>query len=373
MRTPKTLGRLPPALALALMVDVAACGAPVEPQANATSPLASAVEDLHPNIHSLTYSGDLCPDGSALGRYGAPGAVVSDAFTVIFSQATINAPKGAVTRTCRVVLELDVPAGYQFGSPYFVSRGLGQPGDPRGVVKLDTKYGFDGASESSAFTLDLGAKPQGDFTATDRALAIWSPSCAAPASPSRVRLDIDVSVSVDGEAMFALDSLDSALSYRDGVDWRRCGETQPQSPPASAKAAYCGGPHNQPCGSALSCELDGEAVLGTCVDAQESVPAKPMGESCGGVRAIACQAGLVCVFASAQSVSEKRLGRCTPEVGGEGNFCGPYPTVPCGNGLSCDSAKSHTCVSATGALDSHCGEGLPECNAGLQCAGSYCK
>ena len=120
------------------------------------------------------------------------------------------------------------------------------------------------------------------------------------------------------------------------------------------------------------CEYTFEvAELGECVNPTEIVPPQPVGEYCGGHRAIPCEEGLLCRVASERSVEEKRRGACTPEVGGEGDSCAGFPSVPCVQGLTC-FAEAQVCVHDTGEFKARCGEGLHPCRDGLMCNGSYC-
>jgi hypothetical protein len=186
-----------------------------------------------------------------------------------------------------------------------------------------------------------------------------------------VKLVMEIDASATGDTGFALDSIDAAFAYRDGVTWRQCGTTGPIDPGPNDEGKYCGGVQNRGCKTGLSCEYAENAYEGTCVDPNESVPAQPKHERCGGYRDIPCQSGLVCRWIRAASQPEQKLGLCTPPTGQENDICGGHPNVPCASGLTC-YATSSTCVKADGAFKSRCGEGLTPCQSGLYCNGTYC-
>jgi hypothetical protein len=316
-------------------------------------------------IGRFELSGELCPEGSTTV------STSPDAFTVIFSEATFagEGPRTSLTRTCRVAMELGVPAGYQFSSARFLARGGVFSQVPAGTVLFDHRFSFEGRRDSAFFSSDLSGGDD-DFLVVRRPVDLWSPSCDGS---SRVRLLIDLTATVQGgNDLFALDALDGAFAVPDGLEWRRCGEIEPIRPPPSGKGGPCDGVNKLQCLFGLICEFAGENVeLGSCIDPTEVVPPQPTGEQCGGYRAIPCADGLVCMFASPRSVAEKRLGFCTPASGNQGDSCGGHPPVPCAAGLTCNP-QGKRCVRDDGELGSPCGEGLRACNAGLTCNNSTC-
>ena len=323
--------------------------------------------ELALTIGAFETSGELCPDGSVVVNPAAT------AFTLVFSDATFAGEGGtaAISRTCRVAIELGVPAGYQFSSARFISRGvvLSDEGAPSTIL-FDNRYSFEGPLDSVFFSSDLTGSND-DFEIVRRPVDLWSPSCSVGAS--RVRLLIDVTASVQGGTdLFALDALDGAFTVPEGLEWRRCGELEPIRPSPSPKGGSCDGVNKLPCAFGLACEFSGENVeLGSCVNPTEMYPPQPNGERCGGYRGIPCAGGLVCMFATSRSVVEKRLGFCTPTVGAERDSCGGYPPISCLDGLTCNP-QGKRCVRDSGELGAPCGEGLRACNAGLACNGSTC-
>jgi hypothetical protein len=319
---------------------------------------------LEATVRAITASGDLCPEGSTTV------SINPTAFTVIFSEAVFNGDGTAtpVARSCRLDIEVEVPAGYQFSSARFGSRGAALTDDPPGTVLIDERYAFDGQRDSAVFSTDLSGRND-DYLVVRRPLDLWSPSCGAS---RRVHLLVDLKGSASANDVFALDTLDGAFTVPEGLEWRRCGERDPIRPPPSPKDGLCEGVNKLSCQFGLICEFEGEVnELGKCVDPTERLPPQPKLETCGGHREITCADGLVCRFASPRSVAEKRLGYCLSAIGQKDDSCGGYPAVPCAPNLTC-FAESQRCVQDDGERNSPCGDGLRACKPGLTCNGSFC-
>jgi hypothetical protein len=358
---------LAPAPADAAVPDAAPDSSPPDqtPDRMADTAAPDAGPALALKLGTVTASGELCPEGSTAVSVG------SDAFTLIFSAAVLegDGSANAVTASCKIDIEVEVPAGYQFSSARFGARGAALTEDPPGTVLIDDRYAFQGPRDSAVFSTDLTGLND-DYLVIRRPLDLWSPSCQGS---RRVHLLIDLTGSVRGRDVFFLDTLDGAFTVPEGLEWRRCGERDPIRPTPSAKNGVCEGVNKLPCLFGLICEFEGEVnELGTCIDPTERLPPQPFMETCGGYREITCADGLVCRFASPRSVAEKRLGYCLPAIGQKGDTCDGYPPIPCAPNLTCYQ-KSKRCVQDDGELNSPCGEGLRACRAGLTCNGSFCE
>jgi hypothetical protein len=320
------------------------------------------------HVSEVTCEGDLCPPDSISVSVSEAG----DAFTTIFSDAIIAGEAGRLQqRTARVGIDVLVPAGYQISSVPLALRGAAMQGEEQGFTVVSTRTSFAGASRSRSLVHDLSADAD-NFVLLDRAQNLWSPTCSSQ-TPTTVRLNFDVTAWVFGQdRLFALDTIDGGLTFIDGLEWRRCGQTSTLRPPPAEAGKVCGGLNAQTCTAGLACEYTFEVSdRGECVDPGEVVPPQPAGEFCGGYRDIPCAEGLVCQFASERSIAERRRGACTPAIGGEGDSCGGFPEVPCAEELTCFQ-QNMQCVHDTGEFKSPCGEGLTACQEGLVCNGSYC-
>jgi hypothetical protein len=329
---------------------------------------ADAAPKLALTLGEFEITGALCGEGQS------QVFTVPDAFTMVFD-AFVN-DGGA--QTCRVAIELGVPVGYQFSSVRFDTRGFVGGDDPTRPVLFEGRYSFEGRPDSAVFSTDVAqfsrSGPNDDFILSHRPIDLWSPSCDGQ---SRVRLLIDLTGNVPPNDLLAIDSFDGTFTIANGLEWRRCGETQPIRPPPGEAGEDCDGVNKLICGSGLVCELGPSANLpniipgneiGQCVDPAERLPPQAKNEQCAGHREIPCAAGLVCWSKNAGDAAEKRLGFCTAAVGADQDSCGGFPAVPCAAGLTCYQ-KGNRCVRDTGALDSPCGEGLRACNPGLRCDG----
>jgi hypothetical protein len=290
------------------------------------------------------------------------------------SGITLLPPVAELTKSgsCRLSVDLDIPAGYQMALPLQTWRGVS-----RHDLDLSVDYRFDGtgdppASFSHAFPYTGG---EGSWIFTDHSTAIWSPSCG---STQRVRLITDVTMQIGADtALLTIDTVDFVTARSHGVAWRRCGEGSPIDDGPAGVGEKCGGALNRSCAAGLACAIQAghpdTAGDGICVDPNQKTAPQPRGESCGGPANVACQDGLQCTYLTQQSLDAHELGSCEPAVGGKGDRCGGtfVPQLSCASGLYCilnDDSAQWECGTATGELGSQCGSGLPACVSGLSCA-----
>jgi hypothetical protein len=351
----------------AVVASLAACSpAPAQhARASSTDPTVPA-NQLYAAIRNVTYSGDYCPPGSAAIGYpdGNPAA-----FTVTFSTGLVLAADTPIAASCKIVADLDVPAGYQLKKPMWFIRGYTQVtaslwrGYSVGDVPPETERSDDNMPGNE------------DYGLTDRAPDVWSPTCDGSQRTSVVmRLTGCAHDPGDG---ISIDSVDSDTSFAMGSDWRRCGDTDPIVEPPGVAGESCAGPHQRPCASGLVCELDATPLpgrFGTCVDPNQVVPPAAKNAVCGGVRHIACQDGLTCWWLSQSDADADVLGRCVAMPADAGSPCHyGVPALECTDGLYClFNSRSGKCVVATGELSSPCGDGLPACKSPLQCYSNAC-
>jgi hypothetical protein len=262
-----------------------------------------------------------------------------------------------VTSTGDVTLELDVPAGFQFSAGQYHSLIAVTKDDPATRMVFTRRYAFEGSSEARTFTSQID-DPEVEET-VDVTEGLWSPSCGDDARP--VRLTVHLAATVEQMDFFQLQAYHGFFSPREGVQWRRCGDSEPIPPPTSGEGDDCGGGSRLECAAGLACEFDENQPIGTCVDPTEVLDPQPIDEHCGGLRATPCQRGLVCHYRKPGSREQQKIGFCKREVGLEGDVCRGVPDLPCADGLTCFAPSGFpTCVHATGELRSPCGDGLPD-------------
>jgi hypothetical protein len=354
-----------------LPIALAACSAsPQSENVASTRAALSEVEDLRVKVESITYSGDLCPPNTLAIIDGTPDTPV-DAFTIATSASYVAVTSTPAAARCQFVVEMTVPDGYQMGSPIGVARGFVMT-SPQSTVILGTNYAFDGASGARPYVNDVTNAKDGLFETIDEPKGLWSPTCGG-SHVARLLIDV-VAAAIGQDTYVSLDSYDMGLTYRDGVQFRRCGETEPLEAPPGAKGQYCGGIIKRPCAQGLACQYDLEYgpedyVEGACVDPTEQVPPQPVQGKCGGYQQIACEPGLACWHSSTKAEQNEHTGRCTPASGGAGDLCGGSPVVPCAAGFAC---VGESCAVADGTFNAACGDGLTACNAGLHCASARC-
>jgi hypothetical protein len=198
---------------------------------------------LKPVFQGFSFYGGFCPPGSYATNISPDGSV----FQISFSSAVSD------SQTCLAVVDMDIPAGYQLGNPSFVLHTFGVN------ATLWRGYSFDQAPGASSFTNAISDT----MVLADQSQGIWSPSCGAS---QRVRLLTAFQPTITGNGAFSMDDIEGDISYMDGADWRRCGDTQPLQAAPGTKGQWCGGPHNRTCAQGLSCNLQKGFNLGTCGD-----------------------------------------------------------------------------------------------------------
>lgn len=309
-------------------------------------------------IDNLTVNGDFCPPIA----YAI--AIVPSRITAGISFATmIGGEAQGIALACTVEADIGVPEGYEITRVPVRLAGYSVK------AMLTRTYEFNQTGEPRRLLDSF----EDDFIIGDWAELPVVPSCA-PSRRVHLKVVLEPAVSTD-DSVFQMDSLDFSTVWRDGADWRRCGEVEPLQMLPGKVGEFCSGLHQRACAEGLACERRGllmPSTEGACVNPNEALPPQGTGQACGGVRSIACESGLLCWFTSQDAIDQGALGQCAPAIGGEGDICNlGVPSLACSSGYYCE-ADGHRCVTANGEEGSWCGEGLPDCNTGLRCAVSRC-
>ncbi len=305
-----------------------------------------------------TVNGDFCPPIA----YAI--AIVPSRITAGISFATmIGGEAQGIALACTVEADIGVPEGYEITRVPVRLAGYSVK------AMLTRTYEFNQTGEPRRLLDSF----EDDFIIGDWAELPVVPSCA-PSRRVHLKVVLEPAVSTD-DSVFQMDSLDFSTVWRDGADWRRCGEVEPLQMLPGKVGEFCSGLHQRACAEGLACERRGllmPSTEGACVNPNEALPPQGTGQACGGVRSIACESGLLCWFTSQDAIDQGALGQCAPAIGGEGDICNlGVPSLACSSGYYCE-ADGHRCVTANGEEGSWCGEGLPDCNTGLRCAVSRC-
>jgi hypothetical protein len=305
------------------------------------------------------------------GPFCAPGSTAvdleGDHFQLDFSSAIVESDETS-TGFGEVDVDFDVPSGFQFSPGHYFAGVAADRADPATGVVLERRYTFDGTSDTRSFSTEVA---EGSGRLQDSPEQFWSP-CSE--DQHAVRLRVRLGATVDGHGSFALESFAGNFHRLEGVQWRRCGDSDPIPEPAGDEGAPCGGGTRLVCRAPLACELGEHSDSGTCVDPAEVLEPQPIHEPCGGVRAIRCQADLVCHYNEPDSAGLGKLGRCARPVGLEKDVCSGHPDIPCADGLACfPVVGASICERIDGELDARCGDDLPPCKEGLECGGERCR
>ena len=173
-----------------------------------------------------------------IGRSGCPSGTVLEnispdnkAFTITFSEYIAEAgprisPRDG-RRNCQVIVDLNVPQGWQYSLATF---------DYRGYVLLDegmqaihaTAYYFQGSEYTGYFSSLMRGFLDDNYTFRDQIpieSLVWS-SCTAVRSLNinteiRVR-NTDKTLYPNAQGLITNDSIDGQITHKFGIRWKRC-------------------------------------------------------------------------------------------------------------------------------------------------------
>jgi hypothetical protein len=183
-------------------------------------------------IQSINALGSGCKDPST---YAVNLSDDKKAFTLSFSEFIAEVGPGIPLvesrKNCSIVLDLKIPAGWQYTIGTFNYRGFMDLG-PKVKAEHTTTYYFQGQGKTGSFTaVEIGPQAK-DFVYTDKVGLqtayipdVWSPcssaSRALTINPS-VRVSKAQGASSSAQGIITNDSVDGELTQVFGLQWRRC-------------------------------------------------------------------------------------------------------------------------------------------------------
>ena len=320
----------------------------------------SLASDVHAEIVAVTLAGS-CAD--------APVSTV-DGVVDVLANAILSED------SCRVHVELDVPAHYQLSLPRAQLELAGAEAEGRARWLVRQRY-----VGQSARTSELAANSKNiDGVSWEVAArpSPLSPSCKS----SRVSYELEISARNLGFS--ALDRVLLPFRYDRGTRIARCGSGA-VVPPPSALEGFCGGVPGHACQGGLVCDRGQmrfeEAMTGRCIDPHAAAtPAGPR-DLCGGPQGTPCSDGLLCSYVDEASSADARVhGACLPSPAKELEACGGAPEVACEQGFACwhsDYTLGEpfgTCRPLVGEKGGDVCAGTPAlgCAPGLSCGNGAC-
>lgn len=194
-------------------------GVPDEPEPD---PGEVSVDALKAKITAVNAVGTLCEAGtydSGVSGVSGDGA----ALTIRFSAAELQpGPGEALEGACEITLQLEVPAGFQFGR--LAVRPAGYVFAMTVPASLTLDYVFPSSGASQRFVHDdlVGD----DSYVFDDVAELWSPTCEDPSRNTILELVLTIGATAEDESYFNVSSLDLVSTAMNGTIWRPCGDTQ---------------------------------------------------------------------------------------------------------------------------------------------------
>lgn len=200
------------------------------------APATHAETPDHISVRSLSYSGDGCPSGSARAVIAPDQA----AFTLIFDRlAAAAGPDAAYSAEahCRLIVDLDYPAGWQFAIGTVDFRGFAAlDAGTWGGVRTNLRF-RGGGQQAPAITILKGPLTQ-DFTRHEDFVARGrETSPCRPGSQRDIVIDTVLHAHaavaqplLSGRALLTMDSIDGGLGEQHqhfALSWRRCQDVAP--------------------------------------------------------------------------------------------------------------------------------------------------
>lgn len=322
---------------------------------------------VQPKIVAYTAEGDLCPEGTRVDLLNEGASLIAKLSSSVGSE--LGGGSGSFTGTCRLALDLVIPAGYTFRDPLLCAKGNLQPVNDFAKADITSRFviagGSSGATASSVRTSASTGADGSEFLACQTVRGLSAPNCNG-LQTQRVRLEGEVTTKLLNTGVVSFQELSLDLSYDRGAKIAACAGRPMPSP--SAAGGACGGYNAQQCAAGSVCSFDyrdlNGVYSGVCVT--PSLQPVALGEPCGGTVGDECERGATCVPSRAASgTADLRLtGTCRRTDAKVGQQCGT-DNVLCGLGLRCSEAR--LCVNTPGADGDPCGPNLPLCGAGLEC------
>lgn len=324
---------------------------------------ADPAEGLFGRIISSSSTGTLCPHNPY--DQDLDGVVdnihYGDDFVLFFLESKMTTD--AMYASCTITTDIEVPEGYEMGLPVVAWRGaVGAGESPLQITRSTSFEGSEAHVSTRSFSDGVGEP----FSLVDENLQVFS---ACGQQLVRVTATLEVQRGGTSASLYDLESVSVNTSWRKGTAFKSACSADPIAATSGQVGEWCGGQTQRPCESGLVCEypLYETAKEGECVDPSAVPTEAAETEACGGVQNIPCAAGLVCWRDDASTETDQGVCFANPSTR-ENTPCDTgWPALQCGGTFTC---SRNTCLDLSGAIQDPCGQGEPECRAGLYCAPS---
>jgi hypothetical protein len=164
--------------------------------------------------------GSGCPYGTADVRTDAS----NTAFEIRLSEYVVKTGPGTMAadwrKNCKLTLNLEYDAGFQFSTINADMKGYAFiPAGTEG--QCDNTFSFTGASGEVNYGIDLKGAREGAFSlSANPSVVAWSP-CGGSTAILNMNTQCSISPTQD-RALIAVDRINSKLTVRVAIQWRRC-------------------------------------------------------------------------------------------------------------------------------------------------------
>lgn len=171
-------------------------------------------------IRSIQYNGSGCPVGSVAGNVSPD----KKAFTLTFAEyiADVGPQRRIDRKFCQLIVNLQIPQGYQFSIGTFDYRGFIAL-DPGTQAMHQTSYYFQGQGQTGRFNKRIFGPNFDDFFFREQVgleSLVWSP-CGAQRALN-IKTSLMARSDGRGYGLIGNDSVDGEIRQIYGLRWRRC-------------------------------------------------------------------------------------------------------------------------------------------------------
>lgn len=201
-----------------LIAPLLACVAPPDDASLSRQAAQAAALEETGFIENVTYAGTGCPEKSASSGLSPDKQVVTSIFSAFVAQKGPVAPPAEATRNCLVMLDINVPAGWQYSLESVHYRGFaGLEADVTATrrslymisgskLHVTAPASFKGATDKDYTHEDVGPTKPG----------VWSPCGGGQALWVATQIEVSNSARPSRSGQLTVDTIDTELQ------WRRC-------------------------------------------------------------------------------------------------------------------------------------------------------
>jgi hypothetical protein len=175
-------------------------------------------------INNISYAGSGCPAGTVAENISAD----KKAFVLLFDSYIAEIGPGISVRearkNCQISIDLNYPRGWSFALMGLEYRGFANLDTGVEAVQRTSHY-YAGQGGAANFSSTFRGPMSYDFQINDNLAAtalLWSPCNAQRALNINTQIRLDNSRNPRGSGLITVDRINTVMSHRYGLVWKRC-------------------------------------------------------------------------------------------------------------------------------------------------------